>query len=33
MTEDGWKIYSLDELGVGKGGDTKDCPFDCNCCY
>ncbi|TNV75376.1 hypothetical protein FGO68_gene3754 [Halteria grandinella] len=33
MTEDGYKIYSLDELNVGKGGDTEQCPFDCECCY
>lgn len=32
-TEDGLLIYNLDELGVGKGGDSKDCPFDCSCCY
>lgn len=30
---DGVKVYSLDELGVGKGGDTPDCPFDCDCCF
>lgn len=32
-TEDGLRIYSLDELNVGKGGDTEDCPFDCKCCF
>ena len=33
MTGDGYKVYSLDELGVGKGGDTDLCPFDCECCF
>lgn len=30
---DGVFVYNLDELGVGKGGDTEECPFDCKCCY
>lgn len=33
VTEDGYKIYTLEELGLGKGGETEDCPFDCNCCF
>lgn len=33
VTKDGYKIYSLEELNVGKGGDTEDCPFDCQCCF
>ncbi len=33
ITEDGYKVYSLEELGVGKGGDTDLCPFDCECCF
>lgn len=33
VTEDGYKIYTMEELGLGKGGDTEDCPFDCNCCF
>jgi hypothetical protein len=32
-TEDGLLIYSAEELNVGKGGDTDDCPFDCWCCF
>ena len=32
-TEDGLKIYTMDELKIGLGGDTPDCPFDCNCCF
>jgi hypothetical protein len=26
-------LYSTEELNIGKGGDTEDCPFDCKCCY
>lgn len=29
----GMRIYSEEALGIGKGGGTKDCPFDCNCCF
>eukprot|EP01064_Diplonema_japonicum_P009598 TRINITY_DN17074_c0_g1_i2.p1 TRINITY_DN17074_c0_g1~~TRINITY_DN17074_c0_g1_i2.p1 ORF type:complete len:215 (+),score=52.47 TRINITY_DN17074_c0_g1_i2:204-848(+) len=32
-TRDGLKIYSADELLMDEGGFTKDCPFDCECCY
>jgi hypothetical protein len=33
-TEEGWKIYTEEELKLNKkGGDTPQCPFDCNCCY
>lgn len=32
-TNDGYKIYRESELRLGRGGDTKDCPFDCNCCF
>ncbi|KAM0786395.1 hypothetical protein ACM66B_001862 [Microbotryomycetes sp. NB124-2] len=32
-TEDGLPIYSVAELKIGLGGDTKDCPFDCWCCF
>lgn len=33
-TKDGFTIYGEDELGLDKaGGDTKLCPFDCDCCY
>ena len=28
----GLTMYPLDSLGMGKGGDTADCPFDCQCC-
>ena len=36
-TEEGFAIYTEDELGLGpgsgKGGDTDLCPFDCDCCF
>eukprot|EP01016_Furgasonia_blochmanni_P042990 TRINITY_DN5775_c0_g1_i4.p1 TRINITY_DN5775_c0_g1~~TRINITY_DN5775_c0_g1_i4.p1 ORF type:complete len:168 (+),score=19.24 TRINITY_DN5775_c0_g1_i4:447-950(+) len=33
FTEEGYKIYSLEELNIGKGGGTSLCPFDCDCCF
>ena len=30
---DGLPVYTVEELGIGKGGDTPDCPFDCDCCF
>eukprot|EP00353_Schmidingerella_taraikaensis_P015038 CAMPEP_0185602012 /NCGR_PEP_ID=MMETSP0436-20130131/1485_1 /TAXON_ID=626734 ORGANISM="Favella taraikaensis, Strain Fe Narragansett Bay" /NCGR_SAMPLE_ID=MMETSP0436 /ASSEMBLY_ACC=CAM_ASM_000390 /LENGTH=116 /DNA_ID=CAMNT_0028232087 /DNA_START=17 /DNA_END=364 /DNA_ORIENTATION=+ len=27
FTEDGLKVYSMEELNMGQGGDTADCPF------
>ena len=33
FTAEGYPIYSVDELNIGKGADTPDCPFDCNCCF
>lgn len=32
-TDDGLLIYTAEELNVGKGGDTDECPFDCWCCF
>ena len=30
----GMRIFSVDALQIGKGGgDTRDCPFDCECCF
>ncbi len=30
----GLPIYSAESLRIStKGGETKDCPFDCNCCF
>lgn len=33
FTEEGWKIYTPEELNIGKGGETELCPFDCDCCF
>ena len=34
QTEEGWNIYSEEELMMNKkGGNTDLCPFDCECCY
>ncbi|KAH9385608.1 uncharacterized protein NEMAJ01_0504 [Nematocida major] len=30
---DGYKIYTQEELNIGKGGLTDKCPIDCNCCF
>lgn len=30
---EGLPIFSEEELNIGKGKDTADCPFDCNCCF
>jgi len=33
-TEEGYRVFKEDELGINDtGGDTPDCPFDCNCCF
>lgn len=32
-TEDNLPIYTVEELNIGKGGNTDECPFDCNCCF
>ena len=31
--EGGVKIYTEEELGIGKGGNTPLCPIDCKCCF
>jgi len=31
--ETGMPIYTADQLKMGQGGDTADCPFDCDCCF
>ncbi len=31
--DDGLPIYSTASLGIGQGGGTPDCPFDCTCCF
>ncbi|KAI5189929.1 hypothetical protein NECID01_0724 [Nematocida sp. AWRm77] len=32
-TEEGFRIYSTEDLNIGKGGQTEECPFDCTCCF
>lgn len=32
-TAEGFRIYTAEELNVGKGGSTAECPFDCSCCF
>ena len=32
-TEEGYPIYSVEDMKIGRGGDTPDCPFDCDCCF
>lgn len=29
----GLHIYTEESLGIGKGGGTEACPFDCECCF
>lgn len=31
-TDDGYNLYTEEELGLGDVGNTPDCPFDCECC-
>ncbi|KAK8792856.1 hypothetical protein WA158_005020 [Blastocystis sp. Blastoise] len=31
--ETGLKVYTPESLGIGKGGNTPLCPFDCDCCF
>lgn len=30
---EGLPVYSIEELQLGSGGDTEDCPIYCNCCF
>jgi len=32
-TEEGWNIYTEEELRLGGGGGTPLCPWDCQCCW
>lgn len=32
-TDDGLPLYDVSDLGLGRGGDTSECPFDCQCCF
>jgi hypothetical protein len=29
----GLNVFKAHDLGLGRGGDTPLCPFDCKCCY
>lgn len=31
--ESGMKIYNEEQLNIGKGGNTPQCPIDCSCCF
>ncbi len=31
--EEGLPVYSTEELNIGTGGNTDQCPFDCSCCF
>ena len=33
MTRDGLKVFAADQLVTDSGGFTKQCPFDCQCCF
>jgi hypothetical protein len=33
LTADGLPIFTAEEMAIGRGGDSPDCPFDCNCCF
>lgn len=34
QTEEGWNVYTEEELMINRnGGNTDLCPFDCECCY
>ncbi|WFD25460.1 hypothetical protein MNAN1_000420 [Malassezia nana] len=32
-TEEGFRIFTEEELRLNEGGGTPLCPFDCNCCF
>lgn len=31
--DDGTPIYSIEDIVSKTGGNTDECPFDCQCCY
>ena len=31
--ESGLRVFKAHALGLGRGGGTRLCPFDCNCCF
>lgn len=32
-TKEGYRIYKIENLNMGKGKDTPLCPIDCDCCF
>lgn len=32
-TVDNLRVFSVNDLKIGQGKDTPDCPFDCECCF
>ena len=32
-TEEGFPIFTVQEMNVKVGKETVSCPFDCDCCY
>lgn len=30
---EGLPVYTPEELGIGQGLDTEDCPIHCSCCF
>lgn len=32
-TQDGCRIFKAHVLNMPRSGNTKDCPFDCDCCF
>ncbi|KAF9435452.1 hypothetical protein BGZ76_006265 [Entomortierella beljakovae] len=32
-TDDGLRLFDINDLNIGKGGETDKCPFDCECCF
>ena len=33
LTSDGLPIYTAEEMAIGKGGGSAECPWECKCCY
>ncbi|KAI7822201.1 hypothetical protein BC939DRAFT_193583 [Gamsiella multidivaricata] len=31
--DDGLRLFDINDLNIGKGGETELCPFDCQCCF
>ncbi|KAI9224717.1 hypothetical protein BC828DRAFT_412114 [Blastocladiella britannica] len=33
FTEDGYPLFFMEDLMAQEGGDTEQCPFECECCF